>query len=199
MEGIDRIKSHILEQAQEAARAIILEAVDFAGQETAKAEKTSQALLDEARQGADQEAALILKRAESMAAAQARKKGLEQKQAYASQILDRALELLQNKPEEEKVRLYVSWISGLGLDQGVITLGARDHEQIGEQLIAALPEGAFSLDGQPGDFAGGLLVTHGRMRDNLTFDRVLRDHRPELARLALLEMGDDSSEAGQDG
>ena len=148
MEGIDRIKSHILEQAQEAARAIILEAVDFAGQETAKAEKTSQALLDEARQGADQEAALILKRAESMAAAQARKKGLEQKQAYASQILDRALELLQNKPEEEKVRLYVSWISGLGLDQGVITLGARDHEQIGEQLIAALPEGAFSLDGQ---------------------------------------------------
>jgi hypothetical protein len=33
------------------------------------------------------------------------------------------------------------------------------------------------------------MVAHGRVQDNLTYDLAVRDHRPELARLAFDKLG----------
>jgi len=50
-----------------------------------------------------------------------------------------------------------------------------------------------------GDFAGGIMVTHGRIRDNLTYDVVVRDYRAELARAALDLLGMGGEGEGRDG
>lgn len=64
-------------------------------------------------------------------------------------------------------------------------MSETDRIELGDKLLAQLAPAAFSIDPEAGDFLGGVLVTHDRIRDNLTYDLTVRDHRPELARIAL--------------
>ena len=74
------------------------------------------------------------------------------------------------------------------LEGGVITLSAAEQTELADDLLKVLPEGRFSIDETPGDFLGGVVITHGRIRDNLTYDLTVRDHRQELARIVLEHM-----------
>lgn len=185
MEGIDRIKQHILAEAEAEIEALDAETRALVDQEISKAETECGIILDQARKRAQHDAEQIIKRAESVADSLVRKQALESRQALADRIIYQALELLRKKSAPERVALYAAWIRALGTAEGVITLSAADRAEIGEDLLKALPHGRFTLDPQAGDFSGGVLVTHGRIRDNLTYDVIMRDHRPELAREAL--------------
>lgn len=199
MEGIDRIKRHILAEAEAEVEALRTETQALVDQELSNAGKESGKILDQARERAQHDAELIVKRAESVADSLVRKQALERKQARADRIIQRAIELLQEKEAPERVRLYVAWIRALGLEEGVVTLSAADRAEIGQDLLEALPGGRFTLDGQAGDFAGGVMVTHGRIRDNLTYDVIVRDFRPELTRVALDFFGPDGEGESLDG
>ena len=129
-----------------------------------------------------------------MADAERRKRDLEQKQALADEIIAQALELFWQEEAADRVKRYVSWIQRLGLTGGQISLPARDKAQIGQALLQALPPDQFSIEEEPGDFAGGMVITHDRIRDNLTYDLAVRDHRSELARLALEFIEDKGAE-----
>ncbi|NLB27874.1 MAG: hypothetical protein GX819_02870 [Clostridiaceae bacterium] len=199
MEGIDRIRRHILAEAESEVEALAAETKVLVDQEISNAEKECGKIIEEARERAQQEAELIVKRGEGVAEALLRKQELERKQALADQIILRALRLLQEKAAPERVRLYAGWIRSLDLEEGVITLSAADRIELGEDLLEALPRGRFSIDGQDGDFTGGSAVTHGRVRDNLTYDVVVRDYRAELARAALDLLGMGGAGEGRDG
>ncbi len=185
MEGIERIKGHILAEADAAVEAIVEETRAFVAKETGDAEKQRDIILAEAVERAQQEADMLLKRGESVADAERRKRDLEQKQALADEIIGLALGLLGDESPAVRVKRYAAWIEQLGLPSGIITLSAADKATIGAELIQALPEGRFSIDEATGDFTGGIVITHERIRDNLTYDLTVRDHRSELARLAL--------------
>lgn len=185
MEGIENIISHILAEADTAVEAIVEETRTFVANETGAAEKQRDSILAEAAERAQQEADMLLKRGESVADAERRKRDLEQKQALADEVIRLALGLLGDESPAVRVKRYTAWIEQLGLSSGVITLSEADKADVGDELIRALPEGRFSIDEATGDFTGGIVVTHDRIRDNLTYDLTVRDHRSDLARLAL--------------
>lgn len=188
MEGIERIKNHILADADDAVDVITDEARAFVSKELGEGECQREAILAEAVERAEHDANLLVKRGQSVADADRRKRELENKQELADSVIDRALELLHNQPPEDRVRRYASWIGELGLEGGVITLSAAEQTELADDLLKVLPEGRFSIDETPGDFLGGVVITHGRIRDNLTYDLTVRDHRQELARIVLEHM-----------
>ena len=99
------------------------------------------------------------------------------------EVVARALGKLSQEPPETRIARYAGWIRALNIEGGVITLSAHEKTALGDALLRVLPGGEFSISEKEGDFTGGLMVAHGRIEDNLTYDLVVRDHRPELARL----------------
>lgn len=199
VEGIDRIKRHIMAEADRSVRDIEDDARRFCNRERANAERSCKQILIEARERAEHDANLLVKRGESVADAERRKRDLASKQAIASEVIDRAIESFASDPAEDRIRRYASWIKALGLKEGVITLSEHEKDEIGAGLLRALPGGEFSIDDQAGSFSGGVIVAHGRMKDNLTYDLMVRDHRADLSRIAfeLLEL-DDIAEVSDD-
>ena len=103
MEGIDRIKAHIVAEADQAVEALAKESRAFLAQEVDQAKEEARALLADAALRADEEAKLLLKRGESVADAERRKRDLEQKQALADEIIDQALALLCQEEAADRV------------------------------------------------------------------------------------------------
>lgn len=189
VEGIERIKNHILAEADRTVQAIEEELRQFVEEETLECEEQRQRILAEAQERADHDADLLIKRGESIADAERRKRDLAGKQEIVDDVIERALSKLLQQPPEVRVARYAGWIRALNIEEGVITLSAHERVAIGDTLLKALPPGQFSIAEEEGDFSGGLTVTHGRVQDNLTYDLVVRDHRPELARLAFDKLG----------
>ena len=185
MEGIERIKDHIIRQADDEVEVLVSEPPRFVAKEVGDAERQVRLILEEATLRADMDAKELVRRGEGLAEAERRKQGLVLKQQRVDQVIDRALDLLLNEPPEERMARYASWVNGLGLESGVITLSATDLSEIGEKLLELLPPDRFSINPVPGEFSGGIVVEHGRVRDNLSYELIVRDHRAELARLVL--------------
>ncbi len=185
MEGIERIKDHIIRQADDEVEVLVSETQRFVAKEVGDAERQVRLILEEATLRADMDARELVRRGESLAEAERRKQGLVLKQQRVDQVIDRALDLLLNEPPEERAARYASWVNALGLESGVITLSATDLSEIGEKLLELLPPDRFSINPVPGEFSGGIVVEHGRVRDNLSYELIVRDHRAELARLVL--------------
>jgi len=185
VEGIERIKDHIIRQADDEVEVLVAETQRFVAKEVGDAERQVRLILEEATLRADMDAKELVRRGEGLAEAERRKQGLVLKQQRVDQVIDRALDLLLNEPPEERMARYASWVNGLGLESGVITLSATDLSEIGEKLLELLPPDRFSINPVPGEFSGGIVVEHGRVRDNLSYELIVRDHRAELARLVL--------------
>ncbi len=184
MEGIERIKNHILAEADRTVRAIEEESRQLVEKEMLECEGQCRKILAESKERADHDAELLVRRGESIADAERRKRDLAGKQEIVDDVIGRALSKLSIRPADERVARYAGWIRALKIDEGVITLSVDEKAELGDALLKALPDGQFSIAEEEGDFSGGLTVAHGRMQDNLTYDLVVRDHRPELARLA---------------
>lgn len=189
MEGIERIKNHILAEADRTVRSIEEESRQLVEKETLECERECQKILVEAKERADHDADLLVKRGESIADAERRKRDLAGKQEIVDEVITRALDKLLQEPPEKRVARYADWIHALNIGEGVITLSANEKTALGGALLKALPGGRFSIAEEEGDFTGGLMVAHGRVQDNLTYDLAVRDHRPELARLAFDKLG----------
>ncbi len=189
VEGIERIKNHILVEADRTVRSIEEESRQLVEKETLECERECQRILAEAKERADHDADLLVKRGESIADAERRKRDLAGKQEIVDEVITRALDKLLQEPPEKRVARYADWIHALNIGEGVITLSANEKTALGGALLKALPGGRFSIAEEEGDFTGGLMVAHGRVQDNLTYDLAVRDHRPELARLAFDKLG----------
>ncbi len=183
VEGIERIKNHILAEAARTVQSIEEELRQLVERETLECEKQCRIILAEAKERADHDAELLVKRGESIADAERRKRDLAGKQEIVDEVIARALRKLSQEPPETRIARYAGWIRALNIEGGVITLSAHEKTALGDALLRVLPGGEFSISEKEGDFSGGLMVAHGRIEDNLTYDLVVRDHRPELARL----------------
>jgi len=185
VEGIERIKNHILAETDRSVRTIEEETRQFVEKEALDSEEQSRRILSAAIERSEQDAGLLVKRAESLADAERRKRGLADKQKIVDEVIARALGKLSAQPAETRAARYAGWIHALNIEEGVITLSGDEQTSVGGALLAALPAGRFSIAEEAGNFSGGLIVKHGRVQDNLTYDLIIRDHRPELARLVL--------------
>lgn len=192
MQGIERIKQHILNNADAMVMAIQNDATAFEEQTIAASEEECRRIVHEAEESAQRDAELTIRRGESLADAEKRKTRLAHRQVIAEEVISRALNLLNEEPEDLRVKRYASWVYALGVNEGEITL-AEGEEHLKEPLAAALGTGNFSFSKKAGNFSGGIMILHGRVVDNLTYDLVVRDHRPELTRYIFEMLSNDTA------
>ena len=107
---------------------------------------------------------------------------LESRQVLIEQTIATALENLCNLDETEKTMLYSRLLQSTDAHEGQITVNAKD-QPVMQALLPQL-DGKFELLTEPGSFSGGFTMRRGRIEDNLTFDLMVRNLRPQLVALA---------------
>lgn len=189
MEGIERITQRILDDAKSQVVRIEEETASHIQRQKEDAERMRGEILTSSRTKAKEDAKTLLKRGGSIVAAEQRKRDLAARQAEVEHVIAEAVTYLQQAPAEDRASWYADWIKRHGIRDGVITLSKND-QAIGQQLLAKLPEGQFEISDTPGRFSGGVIVSRGRIEDNLTYDLVIRNYKPELANLAQMTIDD---------
>ena len=138
------------------------------------------------RQTADhkgqQAAATLMNRASSQAALESRRAILEARQSLIDEVIQDSTRQLSQLSDLEKKDLYGRMIQSTGATGGILTVNARDRALM-ETVVAALGQG-WSLSVESGTFSGGFILSRGRIEENLTFDLLVRNLRPQLPALA---------------
>ncbi len=182
MEGLDKITSRIIEDAENTAARIDLEAEQKAKAHLADAEEFAQNLLAENRVSTKEDAAAMLARAESLRRSERRKIALAERQGRIERVLEAALAKLAADPAEVKIPRYAQMIKAVGISKGEIVLNLAD-QSLGARLLAEV-EGDFSLSKEIGDFSSGLIIKAGKIVDNLTYDLAMANSLNELTKTA---------------
>ena len=154
VEGIERIKNHILAEADRTVRSIEEESRQLVEKETLECERECQKILAEAKERADHDADLLVKRGESIADAERRKRDLAGKQEIVDG--DYACSTSCCKSHRRR-RRSIGLDSRLEYWEGVITLSANENGA--RRCTAEGTSRRTVLIAEEGDFAGGLMVT----------------------------------------
>ncbi len=183
MEGIERITNKILEDAKAEVSRIESETEEFVREQQESSEKMRERVLADSRKNAEDDAKALIQRAESLASSERRKRDLSAKQNDVRRTIDLAVQQLLEDPAEVRVERYVSWIEAHKIKEGVITLSLADQD-LADSLLDKLPAGKFTVADTPGKMRGGIIVSHGKMEENLTYDLVIHNYLPRLSQLA---------------
>ena len=182
MNGLEAIQDRILSEAREKADRITEQAQAQCAEILAAAQQEKEQILAAAQESSRHQAEATVKRAASAAALESRRTLLQARQDQLDKILDRALVILGQLTDEQKLALYRDLLFQTGASGGEITLAARDAA-LGARLLSSLT-GAFTLADQGGQFPGGLILKRGPIEDNLTFERLMAINRPQLIKQA---------------
>lgn len=182
MNGLEAIQERIISEAREKADRITEQAQAQCAEVLAAAQQEKEQILAAAQESSRRQSEAIIKRAASAAALESRRTLLQARQDQLDKVLDRALAILGQMTAEQKLTLYRDLLLQTGAVNGEITLAAGDSA-LGARLLASL-SGSFTLADQSGQFLGGLILKHGPIEDNLTFERLMAINRPQLIKLA---------------
>lgn len=182
MDGLQLIQDRILEQAQEKAAEIAAKAQEQSQSIISQAQIEHDRYLADAAEKTKAQTEAMLNRASSLASMEKRKNNLQRRQRLIDRVIDQALLKVCSSSTADKLELYISLIEKTGAKDGIITLSQAD-QAIGNELIKRL-KGDFSLADKPGSFSGGLILRRDRIEDNLTFDLIVRNQRPQLSAAA---------------
>lgn len=182
MDGLQLIQDRILEQAQEKAAEIAAKAQEQSQSIISQAQIEHDRYLADAAEKTKAQTEAMLNRASSLASMEKRKNNLQRRQRLIDRVIDQALLKVCGSSAADKLELYISLIEITGAKNGIITLSQSD-QAIGNELIKRL-KGDFSLGDKPGSFSGGLILRRDRIEDNLTFDLIVRNQRPQLSAAA---------------
>lgn len=200
MEGLESIKNKILADARQEAQEISQQANQVISDMMKQNRTDCERIVQEAVQQAENNAKTSINRAQSLAALDQRKAVLLARQTVIEQALDQALEQLSALPEAKKEALYADLISRSGLARGQLVFNEKD-QAIGKRLAERFAPD-LTLSPQTAAFAGGLIVRQERVEENMTFETLMKNKRPEWVKLAadllFADQADDSGAAARD-
>lgn len=182
MDGIEAIVEHILADAREKAAQIEAGTAEQIDQIKTQADQACATIQHDADHKGQQAAAAVINRASSQAALESRRVLLEARQSLIDEVIVEATRQLGELSVPEKKELYARMIQATGASGGTVTANAADQVLMQEVVNALGKE--WTLSGDPGAFSGGLILSRGRIEENLTFDLLVRNLRPQLAALA---------------
>ena len=185
MTGLENILAEIRKSAEEAA-----------AQNRETAQKKADAVLEEARVKAKEEAARmdaeteaivekITERAKSAAALERRRSILKAKQEVIGELIDAARESLYELREEDYFALLQAMIEKYALPQdGELIVSEKDAARLPrgflKKINASLQEGSLTLSEEKRYLDGGFLLRYGGMEENCTFDALFDAAREQL-------------------
>ena len=182
MDGMNAIVNHILAEASEKCAQHAAAAAEQVQVIQQQADQACSDIAAQAAAKAQAAADAVLNRAASQVELEKRRAMLEARQTLIDEAIALAMLQLAELSQAEKSDLYVQLLQSVKATSGLVTVNAADRSLMAG-VIARLG-GKLELAPEPGDFIGGLLLTRGRIVDNLTFDLLVRNQRPQLAALA---------------
>jgi V/A-type H+-transporting ATPase subunit E len=182
VDGMNAIVEHIMAGARQRASQIEAETAAEVHVILIQAEEACDRIKQEAEQKAQAAAEAVISRAASQSALESRRSSLVARQNLIEQVIEFAVDQLCNLGESEKIGLYTRLLQALGAGSGLVTVNAKDQRLMSAVLTPF--SGQFELAAEPGNFSGGVMLRRGRIEENLTFDLLVRNKRPQLVALA---------------
>ena len=188
MSGLDKMKSRILEEAEQSAQEIIEKA-------EADAEAVVKAAVEEAhdevaklRENAEQSAADYAKRAASSADMRRKQANLAAKQDVISAVLGKSYDTVMELDADEYFGMLEKILENHVLpEKGEICFSQRDLARMPEgftgkiKTIAASKGGSLALSDEARRIDGGFLLIYGGIEENCTIKAVFDSKREELS------------------
>lgn len=188
MAGVKELTAMILQDAREKADAIITEANEKAkaveDEAAAKAKKASEEAALKAKKDADDYAA----RVRSQIGMQQRQRTLKVKQDIIEQVINQAMEALENQDDAS----YFSLINDLiqknaHKDEGEILFCEKDLSRLTPEIKAAIQDsakkagGSLTISEEKAAIDNGFILRYGGIEENCTFKSLLSE-KQELLR-----------------
>lgn len=186
MNGLEAILNRIMSDAENRIRDINEQTDTRCAELLATADQDAARIISEASLKADEQAAVMLRRSESLSALESRKMILSSRQTLIDEVIVQAAERLSKMPDSEKTALYNRLLTdnASGIETVVF---AKNDAAIANQILSAVNQTKnwkLTLDPTAGDFSGGLILRQDLIETNLTIDLLIRSLRPELVGLA---------------
>jgi V/A-type H+/Na+-transporting ATPase subunit E len=184
--GLDAILDRIMSDADETVRDIEEQSGANCDRLLTAAGRESAEFIAAEKKKAEEQAAALIIRTESLAALETRKTILSARQALIDTVITKAAEHLASLVDEEKSALYKRLLSENATGTESVVFSARDRAIAGRILPEVNLEKGWNLtlDPETGEFAAGLVLCHGPVRTNLSVDLLIRNLRQELVSLA---------------
>ncbi|HHU90540.1 MAG TPA: hypothetical protein GXZ22_05730 [Clostridiaceae bacterium] len=189
MNGAEKIKERILEDARSLHDKIMQEANAQAENIIAEAEKEAFQRMTLLTEKAKEEAALIKQRYKAAESMEDRKNMLKVRQECIDETFEVALQKLSDMPVD-KYKLFMESIilETVKNEDGVIVFNERDKKRLGEDFISGLNQklkakglsAVLSLAKDSLDTSGGFILRYGEMEVNCTLEIILDMQRPNM-------------------
>jgi V/A-type H+-transporting ATPase subunit E len=184
MEGMERIRQSILDEAKAQADSIIKEAEQKAAEQTKEAARQAEALvagrLDKAKVQADE----AVRRMLSMAELEMKKEELKTKQQMIDKAFDMALERLKGLPKDQFADMVVSMLkrAGIGGDEEIIVSPA-DRAMFEGGLLNEINSRLgyrLKLSDEVRNIQGGFIINSRGIEINNSYETLLRMERERI-------------------
>jgi len=187
MTGLEKIVQEILGEAESAARQTVSEAETEAATIEKEARKQATQKADEISRGGKETVEEILKRAQSAAELQKRRKILQAKQELIRDIIEKARQNLSVLPNDAYFDVIVKLAARSALPQeGKIIFSPKDHSRLPADFYAKLEEAlkskgaSLKVSDETRDIDGGLVLVYGGVEENCSFDALFEAERERL-------------------
>ena len=189
MNGAEKIKERILEDARSLHDKILEEANAQARSIIAEAEKEAFQKLTLISEKAREEAGLIKQRYKAAESMEERKNMLKVRQECIDEAFDAALRKLSDMPDDK----YKRFIEGIILntaknEDGFIVFNERDKKRLGEKFISEINQklkvkgmsAVLRMEKDSLDASGGFILRYGELEINCTLEIILDMQRPNM-------------------
>jgi V/A-type H+-transporting ATPase subunit E len=189
MEGIERIKEKIMQEAREKEQQILNEARAEADQILKNSEQTAEEIKQQSLQKAKRQAEEEKRKILSMAELEERKGLLQAKQQIIDEVFDKARQELANLPVEDYRQLIYKMLleSSITGDEEII-IDEKDKSRITPDLVEKVNKelktkgksGNLKISAKTRPMIGGFILKAQDMEINSTFDSLIKLQREEL-------------------
>ncbi|HHW30843.1 MAG TPA: hypothetical protein GXX20_04085 [Clostridiaceae bacterium] len=189
MEGIDKIKEKILEEANQQACSIIDKAEKEADEIIKNAEEKAAGKKSQEAEKARMEAENKKSRIIAAAHMETRKRKLKAKQEMIDEAFNKAVNKLSTMPEDQYIDILANMaVQAITTGTEEIILPDKDRNKFGKKLIDAVNKklkgkgvaGKVSLSEESKNITSGFIIKSGNIEINNSFESLIRMERDNL-------------------
>lgn len=189
MNGMDRIKERILEDARQEANKIITDAQNRADELIKKNESEAAAVQEKQLKENEIKGLDLKRRMISVAQLDMRKEVLKAKQDMIDKAFEQCLSSIVNMSAEEyRALIEELMVNTVQTGNEEVIFSHRDDERLGSDFIAGVngrlasmgKKGDLKASTEKGSFNGGFILRSGGIEINNSFESVLRIIREEI-------------------
>lgn len=187
--SLEKLVERILRDAREHSERINSEALKRKDEILSLAEREAGDLYARNKRASERAAEEDKKQKVTMAALDARKEILAEKQGLIREAFDRAMRAARDLPDDQYVSMIMRLILNVvGGGEGEMLLSPADHERLGGQILSRLNEeleragrkGRLTLSEETRDITGGFILREEEVEINNSLEAQMSSRREEL-------------------